>query len=165
MLGKSKCNYCKTKIEGKIYIYGIKKFCSIDCKKDYLKNVKKKTKLKKKSVKMRTLDNKWSLCIRGRDKYRCQKCGNSAMRVEAHHIVRRSFMNTRFLLENGITLCLKCHDEAEKSRFTFNMWLLEKKGIDVSMLEELANKPYIKDYDYWNRILSSSLKNINDTDK
>lgn len=54
----------------------------------------------------------WSLIIRHRDKYLCQWCGSVKL-PQAHHIVARSITqhckNAWFVIENGVTLCHKCH--------------------------------------------------------
>lgn len=56
----------------------------------------------------------WSRVIRGRDDDSCVVCG-SLDRVEAHHIVRKTFFpGLRFETGNGITLCAKCHRTAHR---------------------------------------------------
>ena len=53
-------------------------------------------------------DRLWSLAVRKRDK-KCLLCGSSD-NLQAHHaIVRRGSKSTRWILENGITLCVGCH--------------------------------------------------------
>jgi len=58
----------------------------------------------------------WSLSVFKRDNFICQSCGyiNGGI-LEAHHI--RSFAkypNLRYILDNGITLCKKCHKIVHK---------------------------------------------------
>lgn len=54
----------------------------------------------------------WSESIRKRDNYICQNCG-SKENLNAHHIIHRSFYPLlTFILNNGITLCEKCHLQA-----------------------------------------------------
>ena len=53
---------------------------------------------------------KWRLKVFKRDDYTCTHCGKRGGNLNAHHI--KSFANCpdlRFKLENGITLCKKCH--------------------------------------------------------
>lgn len=53
----------------------------------------------------------WSEFIRERDGNRCVLC-HSTERLEAHHIIRKSFWNhLKFQTGNGITLCRTCHKE------------------------------------------------------
>ena len=52
---------------------------------------------------------KWQQAIYQRDFYQCQICG-SKIKINAHHIYAwQYFPDLRFSLDNGITLCEKCH--------------------------------------------------------
>lgn len=52
-------------------------------------------------------DQKTSKAIAQRDDYTCVWCGHSG---DAHaHIISRRFLKTRWLLENGLWMCTKCH--------------------------------------------------------
>jgi len=54
----------------------------------------------------------WRSKVFERDLYICQKCGKSGVYLVAHHI--KSFANypdLRFEINNGLTLCKKCHDK------------------------------------------------------
>lgn len=45
-----------------------------------------------------------------RDDYTCQKCGSSGVTLNAHHILNyKDNPDTRYDVDNGITLCDKCH--------------------------------------------------------
>ena len=51
----------------------------------------------------------WSICVRFRDK-KCAMCG-STENLHAHHclVPKSKSTGVRFLLENGIALCYRCH--------------------------------------------------------
>ena len=60
---------------------------------------------------------KWREAIYARDNYTCQKCGAKSGRAEKvylhpHHILSfAEYLELRFVIDNGITLCKKCHME------------------------------------------------------
>jgi len=55
--------------------------------------------------------NKWSLDIKYKDNWICQSCG-STKELNAHHIFHKAkYPNLSLNLNNGITLCYKCHRE------------------------------------------------------
>lgn len=53
---------------------------------------------------------------------KCCRCGKYGLRndkgeienLSAHHLVRRKFLRTRHLPENGVSLCVECHQWAHK---------------------------------------------------
>lgn len=54
----------------------------------------------------------------GRDNHRCKVCGKESSFLDAHHITNRKQMpNGGYVLENGISLCAKCHVKAEEEYF------------------------------------------------
>lgn len=76
------------------------------------------------------LDKLWAKCVLARDNHTCQYCktfGNNP-----HHIFTRSRLNTRFDLENGITLCALHHTlsstfSAHTASKNWWPWLEQKK--------------------------------------
>ena len=55
------------------------------------------------------LDALWRVAVKLRDG-RCCICGAWDAALEAHHsIIRRSSIATRWAMNNGLTLCWKCH--------------------------------------------------------
>lgn len=61
---------------------------------------------------LRKSDNykEWRSKVFKRDNYTCYECGKKGGRIEAHHLFPfNEFIQWRFLVMNGITLCENCH--------------------------------------------------------
>ena len=74
---------------------------------------------------------KWSKDVRELDRYTCQHCGFQKEKgLNAHHIKDwDNFIELRYVLENGLTLCNHCHRILETTlkilkvnRYQFNKW-------------------------------------------
>lgn len=64
---------------------------------------------KKKTPSLRRQLEIWSKKVRDRDGNKCVLCG-STEHVQAHHLMPKKFWkNYRFELNNGVSLCCKCH--------------------------------------------------------
>ena len=86
-------------------------------------------------MKHTTADIKWSRRVRERDK--CyQICGAKEKRLNAHHLVPRQFLEFRHELDNGIALCVHCHNfgkfSAHKNPLWFANWLKLNKENDYT---------------------------------
>ena len=58
----------------------------------------------------------WRESVYARDAWTCQKCkDNSGGNLNPHHILNFSeWIELRFVIDNGITLCTKCHNKFHK---------------------------------------------------
>ena len=75
----------------------------------------------------------WAEMVKARDGNRCVICGKEAGKgsgkgLNAHHILPKEQIATRFDIGNGITLCPKHHKfsnemSAHKNPFVFYRWL------------------------------------------
>ena len=61
--------------------------------------------------------NDWRKAVYDRDGYTCQCCGKVGGRLNAHHIKSfAEYPELRFDVDNGITLCDRCHRNIHKRR-------------------------------------------------
>jgi len=105
-----------------------------------MKLITKNKKPKRKVSKKRQLEKKaldlWSRCVRARD-LTCRGC-NSDFRLSAHHIRSRTNLSTKYLLDNGICLCWKCHSLQKFNPERFQDLVIEIIGDDF--YKELKRK-------------------------
>ena len=136
---KKVCEECGKKFDVFPY-YKNQKYCSNDCKglsKIGVNNPNWKDGAALFNHKVRDLrENKlWRIAVFERDKYTCVICGKVGGYIEAHHI--NSFKNILLQnniksirgaklcrelwdINNGITVCLKCHELIDEDRFGGN---------------------------------------------
>lgn len=78
--------------------------------------------------------SQWRTSVFARDKYRCQCCGNKngyghTVELHAHHINNwKDYPKQRYDVDNGITVCSKCH-------MLFHS-IYGKRNNDISQLQE-----------------------------
>ena len=89
----------------------------------------KKKKVSRKSLTKR-LDKLWSLAIRsrGRCDFQSEKC---SPQLQAAHIYSRKNRSTRWVLVNGLCLCVAHHFWAQQNPTEFGEFVIEKLGLDV----------------------------------
>ena len=59
----------------------------------------------------------WRLAVLERDDYTCRGCGERDCKMEVHHIKSwAEHKDLRFVVNNGITYCPKCHCKNDKFR-------------------------------------------------
>lgn len=101
-----------------------------------------KKKKKKKAVSDSYLMAKWREAVRKKYDSRCAFCG-SVYNIECHHIIKVRDKLTRWLLQNGICLCHKCHGLA--GTLLGKAKVIEIIGADYDMLLDLELITY-KEY-------------------
>lgn len=75
----------------------------------------------------------WRSNVYNRDEYTCQCCGKKGVNLNAHHI--KNFSNNkskRYDIENGITLCVGCHNYFHR--------LYGRKNNNLSQLQDFIVK-------------------------
>ena len=92
-------------------------------------------------------DKEWSLAVRTRDKFTCQRCGYHHPRgksLNGAHIISRDNSKLRWNVNNGICLCISCHRWwAHTHPVEFTYWVAKKIGWDK--LENLYEYAYGKE--------------------
>ena len=95
-------------------------------------------------VKISPLDKLFSEFIKKRAGWKCERCGNMPDKrgLHCHHYERRRKKSVRFDPDNGISLCLGCHQflgENHDEEKAFMIHKLGQEGLD--MLQARARTP------------------------
>ena len=73
----------------------------------------------------------WRFLVYERDNYTCQDCGKRGGNLSAHHIMPWSFfIDLRYVVSNGKTLCLECHKKTYKEASEWRKFAREQ-GCDM----------------------------------
>lgn len=92
------------------------------------------------------LDKAWSEIVKKRAESKCERCGKRKY-LNAHHIVGRRNMATRWEITNGVCLCAGCHTfsskfSAHQTPTIFSEWIILQRGEEWhDGLVRLANTP------------------------
>lgn len=98
----------------------------------------------RKGMKRSAEDRKFSLMIRERDGWTCQRCGQSyvppTQALHCAHMFSRGKLSTRFDPENAKALCYGCHRYLDQRPVVKRDWFEMKLGIErFAALEIRAN--------------------------
>jgi len=89
-------------------------FCSWECEKEYQSRTRRTPGLPD-SWRRRRGYKSWRKQVLKRDEFRCKLCASSNKLV-AHHIIKaQNSPEIRLEVDNGVTLCQKCHIEIHKN--------------------------------------------------
>ena len=97
-------------------------------------NILKETDFESRGMKIRIskLDKLFSLYIRNRDGWRCQRCLKQYQApttgLHCAHIFTRSRKSVRFDTDNAISLCYGCHSWGHKNPLEFYTWVEKRMG-------------------------------------
>ena len=117
---KCVCKYCGKEFE---YKYGKRKYCSRECafRHKVGKNAnrwKGGATLKNNRTRNGNKLKQWREGVFRRDGYKCVEC-DSKDEIQAHHIKEFSkYKELRYCLDNGKTLCIKCHSRIHNRDFS-----------------------------------------------
>lgn len=116
------CEWCGKAFKSYKSTASIVRFCSAKCRNDWQSdmmsgdkhfNWRGGTSGERQLDMARRAYREWRKSVFERDKYTCQVCGDAkGGNLRAHHIRRYSvFPELRYDIDNGITLCDKCHEK------------------------------------------------------
>lgn len=78
---------------------------------------------------MKKIDTLWSVAVKSKAGYRCEyeQCGSNYA-LNSHHLFSRRFLSTRYLIENGICLCVKHHFYFHQHPLPSSLWVIKERG-------------------------------------
>ena len=114
-----------------------------------------------KRLKNKVLPALWSIRIRKRDGNRCIMCGKSSEEValNAHHwiVPAGRSLRTRFILDNGVSLCYACHifkvhkdgaaQHMDAIRLYMRRFVSEERYEEIKRMGNDPWQPTLEDFD------------------
>jgi len=90
-------------------------------------------------LKLTKEDKEWAYRVKERDLFKCVICGNPE-RLNAHHIIVRENNETKFDIENGLSLCPKHHFFCRKISAHNNplglfLWLEKHRPVQLNAVK------------------------------
>lgn len=129
ILNDVECHYCKKIFHKKPSHTFDKNFCNRNCfnnwrreydfvSKERLRELAKKRDRGltsgREKIKQGYAYRNWRRSVFMRDNFTCRECGISGVYIHAHHIKPfHLYIESRFDLDNGITLCKDCHKKTD----------------------------------------------------
>jgi 5-methylcytosine-specific restriction endonuclease McrA len=114
----------------------------VSARKPLVMRERKPSRLK---IRIDPLDTLFSLYIRTRDNFTCQRCGVKSKNVQCAHFIGRRNKTTRWLETNATTLCMGCHGYFHANPLIFVEWTkkrLGEKEFDFLLAQErIITKP------------------------
>ena len=103
----------------------------------------RRRRIKRKGPIKKRCDSLWSKIIRSHGQ--CEICGAQGVKLDAHHVIGRGNLNTRYDLENGVCLCSGCHtfnaNSAHQNPIFFLDWFKKTYGTErIDFLNAESNK-------------------------
>ena len=115
------CQWCGD--EFKAYEWATHKFCSITCARQYQftgegnPNWNGGVSTENEKLRGEKQVRLWRKSVYERDNYTCQECGETKKILNAHHIKPWAlYPELRHDINNGITLCVDCHEKQHKDK-------------------------------------------------
>jgi len=113
------CKYCNKKFTITSKNKRTVKYCSIECRQESYKSGEEHHLFKKELSRDYRSRHRlfpevaiWRKTIFERDQYICQLCNKKGDKLNAHHFENYSSnKEKRFNIDNGVTLCVKCHKQ------------------------------------------------------
>ncbi len=95
----------------------------------------------KRRLRVDKMDTLFSKLVRSLAGWKCELCGSTGIQLHCHHFVGRRYLQTRYLLENAISVCVSCHNQLEDFPLLSKDVFVKRVGSDrAEQLEILARK-------------------------